>query len=239
MVEWINQRAGSSKTNSKMYRELKLIKKSSRQGGGRGMQTEQIPRSTVKTWRSKPPSSFQETLLSRLTPPHILPRCSPTPTPWPNPRPYSKQQGQQQFKQFILSRADFLKALKYPGQELMSVQHSVLWAPGVGRGLALPRDYSRWGRESKWKDEENHTSGARWQADSVLCWQSVRSGSIPRPITSSPSYLKHEHGQLLVVVPLPDRHLYIMGQGPYSGTTAPTSGRPWPVVFSHLLQLLP
>lgn len=53
------------------------------------------------------------------------------------------------------------------------------------------------------------------------------------------SYLKHEHGQLFVVVPLPDCHLYVMGQGPYGGTTAPAACGPWPVVFSHLLQLLP
>lgn len=83
------------------------------------------------------------------------------------------------------------------------------------------------------------TSGARWQVDSAPCWQSMRSGSFPCHTTHSPSYLKHEHGQLLVVVPLPDCHLNIMGQGAYSGATAPTSSRPWPVVFSHLLKLLP
>lgn len=83
-------------------------------------------------------------------------------------------------------------------------------------------------------------TGARWQADSVLYQQSERSGSTQCPYVTGPtSYLKHEHGQLLIVVPLPDCHLYIMGQRPYGGTTAPTARRPRPVVLSHLLQLLP
>lgn len=145
----------------------------SRQGGGRGMQTERTLRSTVKTNEQSPQFSPRNSALTS-SPSSTLPS-----TP-PDPRPYSKQQGQQQFKQLILSRADFFKTLKHPGQELVPVQHPVLWVQGWEEDSFGPETL----RDKA--DKVNNgikrtTTRARWQADPVLYQHSVSLGSIQCP----------------------------------------------------------
>lgn len=87
------------------------------------MQTERTLRSTVKTKEQSLQFSPRNSALTSYP-------SSTLPSTPPDPRPYSKQQGQQQFKQLILSGADFFKTLKHPGQELVPVQHPVLWVQG-------------------------------------------------------------------------------------------------------------